>query len=110
MLEKIFGPTVKFDKAIGQGTVKFSRKNKVEIKLINSALESYASCNAKKVHDEFVLLSNGENLAKIDMYRPITYGKNTVYQGSIFMDPPNAFPFASLASMGKKLAKILNKP
>jgi len=106
MLEKIFGPSVKYNKKTGQGIVKFARGFKAEIRTAGSKLETHNGI-IKKIHDEFVLSSQGEDIANVDIYRAM-YGKKPVYQGSIFMTPV-ILPFSSVKSFGKKLAKILNK-
>lgn len=107
MLEKIFGPTVKYNKELGKGTVKFAKGITADIRKVKTTNESSANCNINKIHDEFILSSNDKDIAKIDMFRPI-FGERVVYQGHIFMNPV-AIPFAALKSLGKKLAKILNK-
>lgn len=107
MLEKIFGPTVKYNKELGRGTVKFAKGIQADIRKVSSNVEDFTNCNIKKIHDEFILSSKDKDILKIDMFRPV-FGGKPAYQGQIFMNPV-AIPFAALKSLGKKLAKILNK-
>lgn len=113
MLEKIFGPSLKFNIKEGSGKIKFADGKIIEIR---SFCTEKVSRPTIALEDKFILSAKNKDIAEFLIFRPLYSGK-PVYQGHAFLSPlvkdiRDFMPMShssikKIESLGKKLVKIL---
>lgn len=113
IIQKIFGPSVKFDSQSNKGRVKFADGRELSIERTKKGL-AHVTEKWFRMEDEFIFKNKeGQAILRAEMSRPI-YGLKAIFQGGFFTKPliENFRDFMPdsrkiLTKLGEKLAKKL---